>query len=74
MKYLLCFVLLCLAIGIAGPPLYYAHSLPLLEALYSAVLLAACFYLFDPTKFLAFSADMRKSATSWFKRNDPPTP
>lgn len=70
MKYLLCFILFVFAIGVSAPPLYYTHALPATEAIISAGCIAACFYLFDPTSFLAFSADMRKSATCWFKRGE----
>ena len=68
MKYLLCFVLLVFALGTAAPPLYYAHALPLKEALFSGSCIAFMCYLFDPTSFLGFCAEMRKNATTWFKK------
>ncbi len=72
MKYLLCTILIVFAFAVAGPPLWYNHTITLTPAVMSGAALGFACYLFDPTQFLAFSADMRKSATSWFKRNDPP--
>ena len=68
MKYLLCTILLVIAVGVAAPPLIYSHAITATPALFSGGCIAFACYLFDPTGFLAFSADMRKSATSWFKR------
>lgn len=70
MKYLFCVILLAFAVGVAGPPLYFTHTLTLVPALLAFFALGFCCYLFDPTEFLAFSADMRKSATAWFKKGD----
>lgn len=68
MKYLLCTILLVFALVTAGEQLWYTHVLTLVPAIASGVAIAACFYLFDPTRFLEFSADMRKNATSWFTK------
>lgn len=68
MKYLLCFILIVFALGTAGPPLYYTHALPLTPAIFSGLCIGFACYMFDPTRFLEFSADMRKSVTSWFTK------
>jgi hypothetical protein len=71
MKYLLVFVLLVAAFGIAFPPLRHTHALPLAGAIEAGLCLAFAAYLIDPTDFLAYSAEMRKNATAWFKRGEP---
>lgn len=68
MKYLLAFISLALGIGVATPPLWYSHALPTIPACIAAVCIAFAFYLFDPTNFLAFSAEARKNLTCWFTR------
>lgn len=72
MKYLLCLVLFLVAIAVAGPPLYFTHTLPLTPAILAGGCIGFACYLFDPTQFLALSADLRKSATTWFRRGDAP--
>jgi hypothetical protein len=72
MKYLLCTILLAIAIGVAAPPLYYTHALPITPALIMAGCIGFACYLFDSTQFLAFSADVRKSLTCWFKKGETP--
>lgn len=70
MKYLLCFLLFAIAVGVAGPPLWYTHALPPIPAGIAAFCIGFMCYLFDPTEFLAFSAEMRKNAACWFKKGD----
>jgi hypothetical protein len=70
MKYLLCFILFVVAIGTAAEPLYYTHALPITPALVAGFCIGFACYLFDPSGFLAFSADTRKSLTCWLKRGD----
>lgn len=70
MKYLLSFILMVAAFGIAGPPLWYSHAITVVPASFSAGCLAFACYLFDPTSFLAFCAEMRKNAASWFHKAD----
>jgi hypothetical protein len=70
MKYLLCFILLVIGFGVSGPPLYYSHALPLIPAVMSGAAFSFCFYLLDPTQFLSFMAEVRKSATCYFKRGE----
>jgi hypothetical protein len=70
MKYLLCFILFAFALTVAGVQLYFTHVLTLIPALWSGIAIAACFYLLDPTRFLEFSADMRKSFTARLKGGD----
>lgn len=74
MKYLLCFILIVFALGTAGPPLYYTHALPLTPAIFSAVCLGFACYLFDPTNFLAYAAELRKNAKAWITNDSPPAP
>jgi hypothetical protein len=70
MKYLLCCILLVMAVGVAAPPLIYAHAITATPALFSGGCIAFACYLFDPTGFLAFMADARKTATCYFKKGD----
>ena len=72
MKYLLCFILFVIGVGVAGPPLYFAHALTIVPAVFSGAAFSFCFYLFDSTSFLAFCAEMRRNATCYFKRGEPP--
>jgi hypothetical protein len=72
MKYLLCFLLFAIAIGVAGPPLWYAHALTLVPAIFAGSCIGFACYLFDPTQFLAFSADARKTLTCWFTKGGTP--
>lgn len=68
MKYLLAFVSLVIGVGVAAPPLWYTHALPMAPAIIAAVCIAFAFYLFDPTAFLEFSAEARKNAKAWFTK------
>jgi hypothetical protein len=71
MKYLLCTILLVIAIGTTGGAFYYPpHSLTLIPAAIAFSCIGFGCFLFDPSGFLAFSADTRKSLTCWLKRGD----
>lgn len=70
MKYVLAVLALLIGVGVAAPPLWYTHALPLAPAIIAGVCIAFAFYLFDPTQFLAFSAEARKNAVCWFTKKD----
>lgn len=74
MKYFLFVVLIAIGAGVAGPPLYFAHSLPMTEAIVAGLAFSFAFYLVDPTHFLSFSAEARKNVKAWFTKDSPPAP
>jgi hypothetical protein len=70
MKYVLVFLCLLIGFGVAVPPLVYTHTLPVVEAVFAGVAFSFAFFLLDPTRFLKFSAEARKTVICYLKKGD----